>query len=64
MPEIGKTYRLYLPFGVVRVTRFVRNWIHIEPGDGRESFDGPVVQKRGRIPTRIKAKHWAGKVRS
>lgn len=44
MPEIGTTHTLWPPFGVVRVTHHVRNWIHIEPGDGRDSFDDPTVE--------------------
>ena len=43
MPKIGNTYQMYRPFGLVRVTRLVGNWIHIEPADERGSFnDDPI----------------------
>ena len=63
MPEIGEKYELYQPWGTVEVTSIGKVWIHIKPGDGRASFDGDVVQPRGKIPTRIKRKHWALKLK-
>ncbi len=40
-PQIGQTYELEHPWGPSRVTHTVRNWIHIEPADDRDTFDDP-----------------------
>jgi len=64
MPEVGKTYELRDPYGLVEVTALDEVWIHIkrENEAERELMGTPKRVGKTTNLDRIKRKHWANKV--